>query len=76
MVFGISLTFITKYENYCFTISLLSKAKMIFKIILLKININKLKCSFGQTLKIKKYCDFTFYQKFAEKLRNYLEIST
>ena len=29
MVFGISLTFITKYENYCFTISLLSKATMI-----------------------------------------------
>ena len=31
MVFGISLTFITKYENFCFTISLLSKAKMILK---------------------------------------------
>ena len=29
MVFGVSLTFITKYENYYFTISLLSKAEMI-----------------------------------------------
>ena len=76
MVFGISLTFTTKYENYCFTISLLSKVKMILKKILSKIDINKLKCSFGLILKIKKYCDFTFYQKFAEKLRNYLEIST
>ena len=40
------------------------------------IDINKLKCSFGLTLKIKKFSDDTFYQKFAEKLRNYLEIST